>query len=223
MIASAGGTALLSEEDELLPIRMIEALVYCPRQAWYRFVAGDDTLNVAMTRGLLRHATMEERAATAPPDTAVYRHLMVRAPRLGVVGVIDEVAIAAASVAITEYKTARLAPHVWPGAAMQVVVQALALREHATGPDWHGPPLPAQTMLRVYFADSRRYRPVPWSAASEQAARAAVAAARRVLASPTPPDGLAGSRCARCQVEPFCLPLSRRRLEALCHDDALRD
>lgn len=32
----------LSEEDDLIPIRAVEAAIYCPRQAWYRFVAGDN-------------------------------------------------------------------------------------------------------------------------------------------------------------------------------------
>ncbi len=195
---------MLSEDDHLIPIRAVESLTYCPRQAWYRFVACDDPLNIHMERGLRRHDTMDETAPRPPVASVMYRHVPVTAPKLGVTGVIDEVEIGP-ELLITEYKAARLAAFVWPGVLMQLAVQHLALREQvSTG--WDGPPLPNATTLRVYFTDSRRYRAVQWS---EQLAREAVAAVeqcREVFSLQLSPPGFVGPRCRNCQHEPICMP-----------------
>ena len=72
----------LSESDDLIPIRMVEAVTYCPRQAWYRFVAGEDPLNAPMERGLARHRTAAdaESADSVPSGFHRYRQLTVFAP-----------------------------------------------------------------------------------------------------------------------------------------------
>ena len=64
----------VGEEDLLLvPIRMVEAVQYCPRQAWYRFVLADDPLNIHMERGLRRHATYGEAAPEASEGAVLAR------------------------------------------------------------------------------------------------------------------------------------------------------
>jgi len=206
-IAPDADRSTLSEEDTLIPLRMVEAMTYCPRQAWYRFVAGDDPLNIQMERGLRRHATMDDAPLpTLAPDVRVYRHLAVVAPLLGVTGVLDEVMIDGETLTITEYKTTKLRGPVWEGTAMQLAVQHLALREHAARAEWHGPPMPSATLLRVYLAESRRYRDVPWTPALETDAREAITRCRAILSMRLPPAGIVGARCRHCQHEPICLP-----------------
>ena len=197
--------SIADEDRVLVPIRMVEAVVYCPRQAWYRFVLGDDPLNVHMERGLRRHATLDQ-ATPAPTDGATYRHLPVSAPGLGVQGVVDEVTIGPAGTTIVEYKAAKVPPYVWDGIVAQVAVQALALREHGASERWLGPPLVEPLRLRVFFSDSRRYREIAWDAETERLAREVVRRARAVLAAATPPPGIVGPRCRNCQHEPICLP-----------------
>lgn len=214
MVTIPGSVA--DEDVVLVPIRMVEAVIYCPRQAWYRFLLGDDPLNVHMERGLRRHRTMDE----ARPETAegaTYRHLPVYAPLLGVQGVIDEVIITSALATITEYKAGKAPPVAWPGVMGQVIVQGLALREHAARADWSGPPLPPDLRLRVFFSESRRYRDVPWTAATEAMARDALGRARAMLDQTSPPDGLVGPRCRHCQHEPICLPDDLPRLVEVAH------
>lgn len=197
----------INDEDQLLvPIRMVESLQYCPRQAWYRFTLGDDPLNLFMERGLRRHERLDAAAPEPAEGDQIFRHLPVSAPRLGVYGVIDEVTIGPAGSWVTEYKTARTPRIVWAGVAAQVMVQALALREHAAGAHWLGPDLVEPLRLRVYFSDSRRYRDVPWTAEAERAARAAVDASRTILKMTSAPPGNVGARCSNCQHEPICLP-----------------
>jgi CRISPR-associated protein Cas4 len=196
----------LSEDGGLLiPIRMVESLVYCPRQAWYRFVLGDDPLNVHMERGLRRHDQFGE-AATDGTEGEVFRHVPVQAPVLGVQGVLDEVIVGTDGTTVTEYKSARLAAEVWEGVAMQVVVQVLALREQAAAGRWFGPPLAEPVRARVYFAESRRYREVALDSEAERLAREVVRRARLTMELATPPPGNVGPRCRNCQHEPICLP-----------------
>lgn len=199
---------MVSEQDDLLPIRIVETLPYCPRQTWYRFVAGDDALNEHMERGLARHRTFadSEAAEDPAPGTSRYRHLPVSAPGIGVMGVLDEVDIRPDMVTITEYKTSKLKRLVWSGVRLQLGVQYLALREQAAGEHWHGPPLPAGVQLRVYYTDSRRYRQVAWNSQLEHDARQAVAEARTLFDLTSPPPGIVGPRCDQCQHEPICLP-----------------
>ena len=195
----------VADEDQwLVPIRMVNSLLYCPREAWDQFTLGDDPLNVHMERGLRRHALFD----SAVPETSglVFRHLPVLAPVLGVQGVIDELRIDGDVATIVEYKATKVPQRVWPGVTAQLVVQSLALREHAVSVRWHGPPLPARIQLRVYFADSRRYRDVALTPDTEQAARRTIAQAQAILRMPSPPPGNIGPRCRECQHEPACLP-----------------
>ncbi|MCC6629132.1 MAG: Dna2/Cas4 domain-containing protein [Chloroflexi bacterium] len=204
MVTAIPGS-IADEDAVLVPIRMVEAMLYCPRQAWYRFTLGDDPLNVHMERGLRRHQVMDE-ARPETPEGVTFRHLPVYAPRLGVRGVIDEVIVTPAMVTITEYKAGKAPPVAWLGVMAQVIVQALALREHAARVDWSGPSLPADVRLRAFFSDSRRYRDVPWTGANEALARAALRQARALVDQTSPPAGLVGPRCRHCQHEPICLP-----------------
>lgn len=200
---------MLSEEDDLLPIRLVESWAYCPRQAWYRFVANEDPLNLAMEKGLRRHETLD----TAPPRVGAggwaARHLTVYAPNLGVAGVLDEVCVDDSKLMVTEYKASRLVPRPWSGVLLQLAVQCLALREHAASDTWTGPPLPSpsNTFLRVFYADSGRARAEAWSPRLEQLAHEAIAAGQALFALSAPPPGRVGIRCRSCQHEPVCLPM----------------
>ena len=110
----------LSEEDDCIPLRMVESATYCPRQAWYRFVAGDDPINEHMQRGLNRHETFGEQELRPEPGEQIWRHLAVFAPMLGVSGVLDEVTVTPKRLIITEYKTTRRSAAIWEGVLMQL-------------------------------------------------------------------------------------------------------
>ena len=214
MSETPGGQAL-SEEDACIPLRMVESASYCPRQAWYRFVACDDPINADMQRGLNRHEVFGEQELHPPEGEQVWRHLAVYAPRLGVSGVLDEVSVTAERLMITEYKTTRRSAAIWEGVLMQLAAQHLALREHAVAGAgrWQGAPLPAETLLRVYYTDSKRTREAAWSSALEQRARAVIALCQAIVHMPLPPAGNVGPRCAACQHEPICLPFDLPKIQ----------
>jgi len=209
---------LLSEADDLLPIRLVESYAYCPRQAWYRFVANEDPLNLDMERGLRRHERVDATAGRLREAGWVARHLAVCAPDLGVAGVLDEVRIADDALTITEYKASRVVPTPWAGILRQLAVQHLALREHVARGPWRGPALPPseRTSLRVFYADSGRARAVGWSPGHDDQARAAIAAGLELFRLDLPPPGRIGLRCRACQHEPICLPGDLPILRAAC-------
>lgn len=214
-VRQAGG---LSEEDDTIPIRIVESATFCPRQAWYRLVAGDDPINVHMQRGLNRHEIFDQQQPVATQGERIWRHVAVFAPLLGVSGVLDELSITDERLVITEYKTSHRSAFIWDGVLMQLAVQHLALREHAASSRWHGPALPPapNTLLRVYYTDSRRTREVSATPDLDQRARESVARYRAVLAHEHPPAGIVGPRCRECQHEPMCLPFQMPTLrEAL--------
>jgi CRISPR/Cas system-associated exonuclease Cas4 (RecB family) len=202
----------MSEEDGTLPIRMVESAAFCPRQAWYRFVAGDDPINVHMQRGLNRHDIFGEQTPRCGDGEHIWRHLAVWAPELGVAGVLDEVTLTPEQLVITEYKTSRRSAAIWEGILMQLAVQFLALREHMVSGRWSGPQLPDEALLRVYYTDSKRTREARWDASLERRAREAVAGCREILRGIGPPPGHVGVRCHQCQHEPICLPFDLPKL-----------
>lgn len=192
-------------EESLIPIRMFEALGFCQRQAWYRFVGNEDPINAHMERGLQRHAVLDEAEHDA---RTTFRSVPVTAPALGVVGVLDEVRIDDGKLWITEVKAARLTRFVWPGIELQLAIQRLALAEQVERGDWYGPPVPPldRWHLRAYFGTSRRYRDVPWGHELEARARHAVQAAVNILESPLSLTGRVDRGCEHCQVVDVCMP-----------------
>jgi CRISPR/Cas system-associated exonuclease Cas4 (RecB family) len=192
---------------------MVEAATYCPRQAWYRFVAGDDPINEYMQRGLNRHETFGEQTPHAEADEHAWRHLAVFAPQLGVSGVLDEVVVTPECLIITEYKTTHRSAAIWEGTLMQLAAQHLALREQVASGRWSGPALPIATRLRVYYTDSKRDREAPWTEALERRARAVIAHCHEIMGLAAPPQGMVGPRCGDCQHEPICLPFDLPKLQ----------
>jgi CRISPR/Cas system-associated exonuclease Cas4 (RecB family) len=198
-------------DEALIPIRMFEALGFCPRQAWYRFVSNEDPVNVYMERGLQRHAVFDEAEREA---STVFRSVPVAARSLGVAGVLDEVRIEEGELWITEVKAARLSRFVWPGIELQLAVQRLALAEQVACGGWYGPPPPSgdHWHLRAYFSTSRRYRDVPWTDDLEARARDAVARALRILDLAAPPPGRVDRACHQCQEIDRCMPFESELL-----------
>jgi CRISPR/Cas system-associated exonuclease Cas4 (RecB family) len=198
-------------DEALIPIRMFEALGFCPRQAWYRFVSNEDPVNVHMERGLQRHAVFDEAEREVG---TVFRAVPVAAPSLGVAGMMDEVRIAEGELWITEVKAARLSRFVWSGIELQLAVQRLALAEQVARGAWYGPPLPSEDHwhLRAYFSTSRRYRDVPWTDELADRACAAIASASRILDLAAPPLGRVDRACYQCQVIDRCMPFESELL-----------
>ena len=195
--------------DELLvPARMVNEWVYCPRLAFLEWAHGEWAGNADTAAGNRAHRATEAGRAPplpAPDDLADETRLKTRrvalaSERLGLSAEIDVLEAEDGRVVPVDIKTGKR-PHVAEGAYLpervQVAVQGLLLREAGytceEGALWF-----AQSRERVRVALDDTLVATALRAASEL--RLSVAAGR-------PPPPLDHSpKCVRCSLLPICLP-----------------
>lgn len=191
-------------EPELLPARMINEYVYCPRLFWLEHIEREfeesyDTVDgqrvhrrVDESRGVLPETIAEEKSAVTSVELA--------SPSLGVVAKIDLVRLEDGRAVPIDFKRGHLPPAdvgVYEPERVQVVLQALLLREQGYVCD----------EARVYYAASKTYVSVPINEGTIAEAIAAVAGARAMLTqSNIPPPLINSPKCARCSLNVICLP-----------------
>lgn len=201
--------------EDLIPARMLNEVVYCPRLYWLEHVAGEwedsgDTLS-----GRRVHRRVDtEGPALPPPDELPAgfeaRAVAVQSQDEGITAKLDLVeARADGHVTPVDYKRGsapeveRVPTGVWPADRVQVGAQCLALR--AAGYACDGGV--------VYYAASKRRVSVLLTDALVAEVRAAVAEARRLRDQRVPPPTLIDSpKCPRCSLVGICLPDETRAL-----------
>jgi CRISPR-associated protein Cas1 len=209
--------AQASAEDSETPVpaRMLNELTYCPRLYYLEHVAGEWAESADTIDGRRIHRRVDRPGPPlAAPEADVgdrlhARSVSVEAPRLGVVAKIDLVEAEGGEVAPVDYKRGtapdptRVPGGVWPADRIQVLSQALALREAGY----------VCSRAVVYYAGSRTRVDVAVDESGERDVREAVAEARRLRAVPTPPPPLIDSpKCPRCSLVGICLPDETRAL-----------
>ena len=123
-------------DDDLLPARMVNEFVYCPRLFYLewveaRFAESDDT---RLGRQVHRGVDTEAGAAPLPEEGELRaaRSLMLSSHELGVIAKLDLVEGEGGLVVPVDYKKGAPQPDgsPWPSDEVQVCLQALVLREH---------------------------------------------------------------------------------------------
>lgn len=201
----------MTEEPEgavpaLVPARMLNEHVYCPRLAYLewvdqRFVESGDTARgsfdhrrVDAPRGSppLPDAVADER----PPSTAVE----IGSERLGIVARIDLLESRDGGVVPIEYKTGTPregASVLWPPEQIQLCAQVLLLRDAGYRAD----------RAQVWFAGTRTRHDVPIDDELVRQTLAALADLRATAARDEAPPPLVDSpKCPRCSLVGLCLP-----------------
>jgi CRISPR-associated protein Cas1 len=190
-------------DEDLLPARMVNEFVYCPRLFYLewaerRFTDSDDT---RIGRQVHRRVDTESGAAPQPGDGEfnVARSVMLSSQELGVITKIDLVEGIDDSVIPVDYKKGE--PQAdgtpWPSDEMQVCIQAMVLRDNGYRSD----------RAELYYATPRRRLSVELT--SERLARVTeiVATARKVSQQSEAPLPLVNSpKCVRCSLVGLCLP-----------------
>ncbi|MGH9506912.1 MAG: CRISPR-associated protein Cas4, partial [Terriglobales bacterium] len=203
---------------DLLPARMLNEFVYCPRLFYYEwvekvFVASADTLE-----GQGRHRRVEAEADALPPPEAAEperihsRSIELASERLGLIARLDLIESAAGESAVTpvDYKKGRprdgdAGPEAWPADRAQVGAQALILRDNGY----------ACGEALLYYAATRQRVRVAVDAALEAEVVAQLAAARACAAADQIPPPLEDSpKCPRCSLVGICLPDETNALRA---------
>lgn len=192
----------------LMPARMLNELVYCPRLYYLEHVAGEWEASADTVSGAGVHRRVDKGRGQLPPpgsvpDRFTSRSVMVASPTVGVVAKTDLIEADGNEVTPVDYKRgsapdpAKVPGGVWPADRVQVAAQVLALRAE-------GYVCPGAV---VYYAASKTRVEVPVGEAEETEVRLAVAEARRLQTESLPPAPLVDSpKCPRCSLAPICLP-----------------
>jgi len=198
---------------DLLPARMLNEFVYCPRLFYYEWVEGLFAENTETVEGAIRHSKIDKKEPSAFPtpeaaaaggdgDTIHGRSVSLSSERLRLVAKLDLVEGENGVVAPVDYK--RGAPRegedgleLWDADRVQLAAQALVLRENGYR---------CEEGIVYYVATRQRVR-VPITDELIADTIAAAERARAVAASDQIPPPLVNSpKCPRCSLVGICLP-----------------
>ena len=194
-------------EVPLLPARMVNEFVYCPRLAYLEWVQGEWAESADTVEGRFVHRRTEDARGAMPDADALdetthihARSITLASETLGVIAKLDLVESKDGQVRPVDTKRGRR-PHVERSAYLpervQVGLQILLLREHGYACD--------EGIL--YFAESRERVPVPLDEDLHAEVLKAVHGVRLMAASNRIPPPLEDSpKCPRCSLVSICLP-----------------
>lgn len=195
-------------DEMLVPARMLNEWIYCPRLAYLEWVGGEWAGSADTASGVRAHRASDTGPAPALPapdqlddDRRLKtRRLQLASERLGLSAEIDVLEAEDGLVTPVDIKTGRR-PHVaegaWAPERVQVCAQALLLRDAGY----------ACEEGALWFAESRERVRVPITAELEAQTLRAAAELRLTAAAGRPPPPLDHSpKCPRCSLLPICLP-----------------
>jgi CRISPR-associated protein Cas1 len=222
---SPGPRALNEALPDLLPARMLNEFVYCPRLFFYEWVEGLFAENVETVEGAIRHAKVDKEPAKFPTAEAVAavcdrqegqahtetihgRSLTLSSQQHRLIAKIDLVEGESSAgvppvVSPVDYKRGAPreadegGPALWDADRIQLAVQALVLRENGYR---------CEEGIIYYVATRQRVRlPITDDLIAETTAVAEKA--RAVAASgQIPPPLMDSPKCPRCSLVGICLP-----------------
>jgi CRISP-associated protein Cas1 len=200
-------------DSDLLPARMVNEFVYCPRLFYLkwveaRFADNDDT---RLGQQVHRKVDVESGAAPLPEDGELRRarSVTLSSEQLGVTAKLDLIEGDGGSVVPVDYKKGSPQPDgsPWPSDEVQVCLQSLLLHERGYQCDH----------AELWYAETRQRVRVELTPERLSWAADLVSDARAVADRARPPLPLVDSpKCPRCSLVGLCLPdetnalLSRR-------------
>ena len=208
----------VSGETPLVPARMVNEFVYCPRLAYLMWTQAEWSETGDTVEGRRVHTRVDKPNAPLPPpevleaddaataDKIVSRSLTLSSSTLGVIAKLDVAEAEDGAVTPIDYKRGKR-PHVEQGAyepeRIQVCLQGLLLEEHGYRVEEGA----------IYYAGSRERVRVVFDDALRTAARAAVSDLRLTVSQGRIPPPLKDSpKCPRCALVTVCLPDEIRAL-----------
>ena len=205
------------EGAPLVPARMLNEFVYCPRLAILEWVDGEWAESADTVEGALRHARVDRpgfrlRRSPAGEDRGSERErLQLRSvdlsdDELGLTAKIDLLEISGGQVQPVDYKKGKR-PHrasgAWDPERVQLCAQGLLLRANGYTCD----------SGILYFAGSNERVPVEFDADLVSLTRERIRSLRQVASQGALPPPLEDSpKCPRCSLVSICLPDETRWL-----------
>jgi CRISPR-associated protein Cas1 len=195
----------LSAEAPLIPVRMVNEFVYCPRLAYLEWVQGEFAHNPDTLDGAIKHRRVDKAQGAlpeAPAEEEVIhaRSVSLSSLKLGITAKLDLVEGEGTRVTPVDYKRGKR-PHVAAGAydpeRVQLCAQGLLLREHGFECD---------AGVIYYVASKERVR-IPFDEELVEQTLAAIHGLRGVaLAGHIPPPLEDSPKCPRCSLVGICMP-----------------
>jgi len=195
-----------AKDTLLIPVRILNEFVYCPRLAYMMWVQGEFAHSADTVEGAIRHKRVDKASGKLPadadkgPEKIHASSVYLSSEKLGITAKIDLVEGAGDTVQPVDYKKGKR-PHVPAGAyapeRVQVCAQGLLLREHGFCTD-HG---------FLYFAGSKERVKVAFDDELIAETMEAIDGLRKASLKDTPPPPLVDSpKCPRCSLIGICLP-----------------
>ncbi len=219
------------EQNRLIPVRMVNEYVYCPRLAYLEWVQSEWAESADTVDGKFAHRRVDQARGAMPAAEDVAgmtgvraRSLTLSSEELGIVARFDLVEGRDGHVVPVDYKRGKR-PHVARRAhdpeRVQLCLQGLILREHGY----------RCSEGILYFVASRERVRIAFDPELIDQARTAVQELRAMAAAGDMPEPLEDSpKCPRCSLVSICLPDEVRYLNfrkepprplAVTCDDAL--
>lgn len=208
----------ITGDTPLVPARMVNEFVYCPRLAYLMWTQGEWSETGDTVEGRRAHARVDKPNAPLPApealeadealtaDKIVSRSITLSSAILGVIAKLDVAEAEDGVVTPIDYKRGKR-PHVAESAyepeRIQVCLQGLLLEEHGYRVEEGA----------IYYAESRERVRIVFDNALRAAARTAVSELRLTVSQGRIPPPLKDSpKCPRCALVTICLPDEVRAL-----------
>lgn len=195
---------IVGDLPDLIPARMLNEFVYCPRLFYLEWVEQEWFANDDTAEGEWVHRRVDAKRGNAyPPQEGVWPSetysVTLADVRIGVTAVVDRIDAAGGKVSPIDYKKGRPRGDgtPWPADLAQVEAHGALLRSagYECSEGW------------LYYAQTHERVSVPLNASSDARVAALVEQAKAVARRPVAPLPLEDSRrCIRCSLAPACLP-----------------
>ncbi len=192
---------------DYLPARMVNEYVYCPRLFFYEWVEGVFRESADTVEGSVQHGRVDKEGKGLPPAEELTEDLRTQSITLSserhrVIAKIDMVTVEDGRVTPVDYKRGKPREtgegiDVWPADRVQLVLQALVLRENGYRCD---------EAIAYYRATNQRVRVSITDELLEEAAAAARQAWETAREGILPPPLEDSPKCPGCSMNPICLP-----------------
>lgn len=196
----------MTEADiPLIPARMVNEYVYCPRLAYIEWVQGDFAENYEVAEGRFRHRRVDEEKGELPDeiraDEVIHaRSVMLSSPGDHLIARIDLVEGDGMAVTPVDYKRGAvpdIPERAWDADKVQLCAQGLVLLANGY----------LCNSGAVYYVESKTKVPIVFNPDLVTKTRAAVAELRAAAQRGIIPPPLEDSpKCFRCSLAGICLP-----------------
>jgi CRISPR-associated exonuclease Cas4 len=219
----------MNQQEEYLPISMLNQLEYCERRFYLMHVMGEMEVNAHVLEGTFRHENAHTAGRERAAEAVLHRKIYVWSDELRIAGFTDVVeenltpgpsprfdyagaplsAKERGGLVPIEYKKGRMGK--WLNDHIQLCAQALCLAEQTGGVVPQG---------YIFYFGSRRREEVEFTPELRQRTVASIRRAHEIVEAHRLPDPLENyNKCRDCSLEPVCLP---REVGMLIHHEGDR-